>query len=372
MTGESFFPPNAGPNMNNIIGGSEINANVIAYNENLGGDEAPAFIKSGAGVHVAGNSVPNGTGPASTFNTITFNSIFCNGVFGIDLITVANESVTAPLIYERTTTLYSGIGVTGNTVHIYRNPSRGSGTGCDCEGEIFVATVPVINGFWTYTFSPALTTVESMNLTATQTTPTIPGVPFNQQGSTSEFSSCDLALPVTYIYFNALKIESAAQVNWGTQSETNNKEFQIQRSIDGINFITIGSVAGANNSNSLMTYTYIDENPPLEVVYYRINQVDFDGKSSLSGIRQLNFGENQLIILTKPNSEISILSSFKSASEVSVVIFSASGQVCLEKSYSTTNGMYEKEIGLSHLAPGIYLVRVYSGDQQKVVKIEIK
>lgn len=94
-------------------------------------------------------------------------------------------------------------------------------------------------------------------------------------------------LPVEFISFSAEFLEEnrIAQLHWATAKEWNNSHFEIQRSIDNVRtWEDIGRVIGAGWSDSPSVYTFLDEKPPLAggLVYYRLRQVDFDGKFSFS------------------------------------------------------------------------------------------
>lgn len=90
-------------------------------------------------------------------------------------------------------------------------------------------------------------------------------------------NSC--VLPVEFGGLFASKLENDALLDWSTLSEYSNHFFEIERSYDGINFEIIGQQTGAGNSVSKINYQFLDQsvrkNP---LVYYRLSQVDFDGK----------------------------------------------------------------------------------------------
>ncbi len=92
-------------------------------------------------------------------------------------------------------------------------------------------------------------------------------------------------LPVELISFELkAKDDKAIELLWQTASELNNDGFEIQRSTDAKNWKTLGFVNGAGSSNHTINYQYIDANPQL-LNYYRLKQVDYDGKSIFSGIK---------------------------------------------------------------------------------------
>ena len=108
-------------------------------------------------------------------------------------------------------------------------------------------------------------------------------------------------LPVEFIKFNATYNENRVDVSWETASETNNDYFSVEKSVDGLSYISIGNVDGAGNSNMLKAYQYADNNPLQGVSYYRIKQTDFNGDFAYSPIRVVNVSNKQNIISIAPN-----------------------------------------------------------------------
>jgi hypothetical protein len=94
------------------------------------------------------------------------------------------------------------------------------------------------------------------------------------------------SLPVHLISFNvsALKDKEVTKVlcKWQTASEINNEYFSVQRSKDGEHFEEIGQIQGAGNTISIVSYDFTDQTPGKGILYYRLKQTDFDGRSSLS------------------------------------------------------------------------------------------
>ena len=95
-------------------------------------------------------------------------------------------------------------------------------------------------------------------------------------------------LPVQLTAFVAEPLgASAVQLRWSTAQEVHNREFVVQRSADGRNFIGISHVPGHGTSFTPQSYTYDDRQLPanLSRLYYRLQQVDLDGTSTFSPVR---------------------------------------------------------------------------------------
>lgn len=99
-------------------------------------------------------------------------------------------------------------------------------------------------------------------------------------------------LPVTLTSFEAKRVDTDALITWGTATEQNNKGFDVEVSTDGKTFRALGFVASAaTNSSKPQSYRFVDvEAGKAGNRYYRLRQVDLDGKISLSIVRVVNFG----------------------------------------------------------------------------------
>ncbi len=97
------------------------------------------------------------------------------------------------------------------------------------------------------------------------------------------------ALPVELVSFNLqLNDNQGIVVSWATASEINNDYFEVQRSYDGVDFETIDIIQGNGNSNAAQYYEAIDHSFQSDLIYYRLKQVDFDGRFEYSSIEVIH------------------------------------------------------------------------------------
>lgn len=95
-------------------------------------------------------------------------------------------------------------------------------------------------------------------------------------------------LPVELVGFTATEQGEEVRIMWETASETNNSHFFVERSIDGTEFENIARVDGAGTSTVLQQYTFLDTDvPDVDMLFYRLAQVDMDGTVSHSNIQVL-------------------------------------------------------------------------------------
>lgn len=121
-------------------------------------------------------------------------------------------------------------------------------------------------------------------------------------------------LPVTLINFSAECQEKSTILNWTTASETNNKGFYIEKSIDGKSFNPISFIEGKGNSSAILNYLYEDNNTNSNSYsYYRLKQIDFNGIFQYSNFiisscnnysnPEVYIDNNDLIIVSNVNSD---------------------------------------------------------------------
>lgn len=202
----------------------------------------------------------------------------------------------------------------------------------------------------------------------------------NIDGEKTEFSIADKTtgtapdgfrefsiLPVNLTSFYINKSGQNIQLTWSTDKEMNNSHFEVERSFNGINWEKIAIIFGAGNSSSTNNYSYNDKNISSPVVYYRLRQVDIDGRSAYSSIKTIRIGETISAVKIygfEKTVVIDINSSIKSNIIVSVI--NNSGQVVSQKTYS--NPSYKITLNLHHIPTGAYIVRVVDNKGVSEVK----
>lgn len=96
--------------------------------------------------------------------------------------------------------------------------------------------------------------------------------------------------PIELLTFNltALVSQNAVQITWSTATEINNNFFTIERSTDGVNFTSIGTVQGSGNSSTVKNYSFIDNSLVNGTIFYRLKQTDFDGTTKTFSPQSIN------------------------------------------------------------------------------------
>ncbi len=179
------------------------------------------------------------------------------------------------------------------------------------------------------------------------------------------------SLPVNWVSFTAKKVPAGVQLNWVVSSETNNLRYDIQRSADGTAFNTIASLPSQDeNSITSQSYTYTDANPFSGFSFYRIRQVDIDGRYSYSII--VPVGENSAAgIIVGPNpitNNIQITLPAAMSAMYECRIFNTAGAVLTEKRI----GQGTSSIYLNAAPGGIYILTLWQNGHCIYVKELLK
>ncbi|MEQ9441603.1 MAG: T9SS type A sorting domain-containing protein [Cyclobacteriaceae bacterium] len=112
-------------------------------------------------------------------------------------------------------------------------------------------------------------------------------ISFSENFVTMGSTTSNNPLPVELVAFNVQAEANQVLLTWETASEINNDFFEIQRSQNAKDWEAIGTVAGAGNSTRSLEYQYKDKYPIIGESYYRLRQVDYDGKFDYSKIRSI-------------------------------------------------------------------------------------
>jgi hypothetical protein len=186
-----------------------------------------------------------------------------------------------------------------------------------------------------------------------------------------------ITLPVKLLDFTANYTKPNALLNWTTGQEHNFNYFMIERSTDGANFTQVALVFGAGESNANINYSYNDKDLKGRegVIYYRLKQVDIDGKFSYSNVRIIRLGDEKtsISLTTFPNPvatdlRITLPSSWQNK-HLHIDLYNVGGQ--LVAAHDIANSSQTESISVASLQKGIYFVQVRNGAEtakQRIVK----
>ncbi|WP_026462461.1 T9SS type A sorting domain-containing protein [Adhaeribacter aquaticus] len=184
-------------------------------------------------------------------------------------------------------------------------------------------------------------------------------------------------LPVTLTYFKATRKGANAELAWQTAMEANNQGFELQVSNDGENFRKLAFVHTKNgNSSVAQSYIYTDKEPAKQGVrYYRIKQLDLDGKETFYAVEAVRFdiNKNQTTVKAYPNPftnsfEVELGGSGKQ--EATLTVTDLTGKKVLEQKVPVAAGLNRIPVSLAGNYPsGVYILNVVTDTVKEQIKL---
>lgn len=185
-------------------------------------------------------------------------------------------------------------------------------------------------------------------------------------------------LPVTLKSFlAALSSANAVKLSWTTTMEMNCRKYEIERSADGKSFTIAGTVEGSGNSTVEKNYSLVNDVTSFNgsIVYYRLKQIDFDGKASYSRIVSVRLRQTAGTFTASPNpftSYVNINLDWNKNETATVKVLSMAGKEVSSKSVQLTKGTNYVSINeLTNLPAGMYIIQ-FNTTEGKVLKQLIK
>lgn len=181
-------------------------------------------------------------------------------------------------------------------------------------------------------------------------------------------------LPLDFLTFDGEALAKVNRLYWTTANEQNNHGFVIEKSKMGLSFDSIGFVLAQDVIEP--TYTFDDRNPWSGSNFYRLRQIDFDGKIDYSHIIHLQRkADFDFRIIENPfRQTLYIEVATNVAIDANISIFAVDGRIVRTQDINLVDGIRNLEYNLDDLPPGNYMVRFYNKTSnefltKKVVKI---
>ena len=177
-------------------------------------------------------------------------------------------------------------------------------------------------------------------------------------------------LPVTFEGFVARKLnDGATDLLWNVSREVNVKGYYVQKSTNGVNFQDAGYVTASGKS--IYKYNYADKISG--TVYFRIRNIDFDGKSKYSIIIRINSNVNglsSLQVYPQPAFEQVTIQHNKATEKAILTLYSSDGKIIMQK-LAMPNTL-QTQLNIGSINSGLYMVRYDDGSGKTQSKSLIK
>ena len=189
------------------------------------------------------------------------------------------------------------------------------------------------------------------------------------------YTNVNVLLPLNLISFTGRRNTNGAQLNWTTTDEKGVKNFELQRSEDGIKYTTIHQEAASNNGLQ-QQYSYLDnESIVLNAkapLYYRLKMNDVDGKSSYSKVVLITSAKNEPAILLYPNPVVGgtmyVQMAGSTGATKALQIEDISGRMCSKQIVNSVNSNTTISMDVSKLAAGLYRLVIINKGSATIVK----
>ena len=187
-------------------------------------------------------------------------------------------------------------------------------------------------------------------------------------GAAEVLNPCEglIVAPVELMNFTAIGKNANVTLNWQTAMEINNNYFEIQRSADSRTFNAIGRVNGNGNSKEILNYSFDDNNPLEGISYYRLKQVDYNGRYTYSGTLPVSLASGLVTIYPNPATNNIIV---KSQEELlSITLIDVTGRTIFMQNVEGGEAMQQIALPLT-IQKGLYLISVQTKTQTVVQKL---
>jgi Bacterial Ig domain/Secretion system C-terminal sorting domain len=241
----------------------------------------------------------------------------------------------------------------------------------------------VLNSFGTFTFTPnAGFKGPNTSFTYMVCDNNVPALCSNTATVLITFPTEEGSLPSSIIDLGAAYKNGKVNVKWTSTFEVNSDHFEIQRSTDGINFKTVGSIKGQGISSIKHEYQFDDDVKQSTLnkndLYYRLKQVDLDTKASLSKVLVVRVYQTKSLqsVSVTPNptfNDIKVNLQLNENSYIVLKVANSNGLEIMRKSTHGNTGTNNLTLeGTSRLQAGVYFLEVIVNSNERMMVKLIK
>ena len=191
---------------------------------------------------------------------------------------------------------------------------------------------------------------------------------FNASAGTGTFQLKDIlvtgdgVLPVELTHFETKATPQSIVLSWKTASEKDNDYFNVEHSTTGFDFKTIKQIKGNGTTLLGATYSYEHTTPSVKNNYYRLKQVDFDGKYAYSPVKHISFNKRKWFIGSNVAHDFLNVET-NDASSFNYIIINMVGGIVLKGNTNTSD-----KVDISLLTNGIYIFQTEFGEFERFYK----
>lgn len=213
----------------------------------------------------------------------------------------------------------------------------------------------------------------------TGTNPIVPtgdelyGTGFFKVGTENYVPLANVPVPVKFLGFDVTKRNNSAVLNWSVENESAlTDKYIIEKSVNSINFLPVATIQALNNGRGSNTYTFTQDNLSAirnsGVIYFRITQIDKDGKSVNTPIKNVRLDGKAFAVNAYPNpvkNNTKLTIDLLNESRIIISVTDAGGKQVKTMQVQGFKGPNIKDLNLSNLSNGNYMMKVQAGDEVK-------
>lgn len=177
-------------------------------------------------------------------------------------------------------------------------------------------------------------------------------------------SGSGTSLPIDLLSFTAEADGTSVDITWVVSSQVNNDYYVIEKSMDCYTWKEVDRMTGEGNSNTETVYGLTDKHAYIGLSYYRLRQVDYDGKSETFNPISVHVQDNKTIGLTiKPNPAVDFIGlemvyTLDPLINHNVQIFDSEGHMVYKKHF--IGEINDFKINIQKFRPGCYILKTKS------------
>ncbi len=202
------------------------------------------------------------------------------------------------------------------------------------------------------------------------------GPGFNIVGNLQLLPLSNVPIPVKFTAFTAVKKDNNGLLNWQVENESAvTDHYEIERSFNGRDFTSIANTVAKSNNSNTNAYEYTDNNLKAlraDIIYYRIKQVDKDGKFVYTEIRSIRLDGKSFSASVFPNPvtstgsvNVDVLEDVK----INIILTDAAGKEMQKATIDGKKGLNVYKLNMSSLAAGTYQLKVIAGNESKIIPV---
>ena len=188
----------------------------------------------------------------------------------------------------------------------------------------------------------------------------------------SRFYFNQIILPVHLLSFTGSRRNDVSQLGWQVSNEVNTEEYVVERSSDGRQFYTVGTVTAIATDAAVYSYSFTDVTPLAGINFYRLKIIDRDGKTTYSAIVKTNFETGwQVTVSPNPAKNVLYLQSSQ-AGKITVSLYDAAGKKVTQFIALSFAAGEVKQLSLTGITKGLYTIESQSGTMRTVSKLIVE